>query len=86
MIKVLESNKHLTATQKRHIEAMLNNGQAQAINKTRTLHYQIIKGSPVSDTSYEYVVRVANKSAWFVGETPKWRHEDISILYTKNKS
>lgn len=83
MITIL-NDCHITATEKRALELMIDSGMLSAYNKVRTKAYEIIKGTP-DKNAYIYDIRIHTKSAWFIGETPKWRSKNITIKHIKNK-
>jgi len=76
---------HATQTEKKSIEKMLSSGMMHAYNKNDTKRYEIIQGTPIKsgNEGWEYIVRIWDKSAWFVGESPKWRTRNITIIYKK---
>ena len=76
---------HATQTEKKSIEKMLSSGMTHAYNKPDTKRYEIIQGTPIKSGSegWEYVLRIWDKSAWFVGEPPKWRTREITITHKK---
>ena len=76
---------HATQTEKKSIEKMIASGLMRASNKPDTKRYEIIQGTPIKsgNEGWEYVVKIWDKSAWFVGESPKWRTRNITIIHKK---
>lgn len=83
MITIL-NDCHLTATEKRALEIMIDSGMISAYNKVRTKAYEIIKGTPDKD-NWIYDVKILTKSKWFVGDAAKWRTKNIQIKHIKTK-
>ena len=80
MVTLLKGN-HLTATDKKHIEALFQSGRTQA--KINRATWVIVQGSP-SDNEYTINKYVNDRGIGWIGSELRQSKYSFTIRYTKN--
>lgn len=83
MIQLIQGY-HITATEKRAIETMIDNGMTGARNRPDTKRYSILQGTPTNN-GYIFKIQIGTKAKWTIGDIAKWRYSEVEIQHTKTK-
>ena len=69
---------HLTATEKKAILQIVNNGWAYATNRPKTKSYTV-KSAYQAGSEYIYDIRIGTKATHSIGQAPTWQYNSVKI-------
>jgi hypothetical protein len=76
-LKIMEGD-YLTATERRAVQAMLQNNWTTAHNQPCTKSYRITRL-----TGLDFDLEIGTKAVWAIGDIAKWRYYMYKIGYKK---
>lgn len=77
------TDQHITATERKSILTMLNNGWVQCNNRPRTKHYCIVQGTPLQGGKWEYRIEIKTRETTTIGAPVTTTKRVVKFIYNK---
>ena len=77
------SAQHITATERKSILTMLNNGWVQCNNRLRTKRYSIVQGTPLQGGKWEYKIEIRTRETTTIGAPVTTTKRTVKFIYNK---
>jgi hypothetical protein len=78
-----QSAQHITATERKSILTMLNNGWLYCTNRPRTKQYTVIQGTPLQGGKWEYKIEVRTRETTTIGAPVTTTKRTVKFIYNK---
>lgn len=77
------STQHITATERKGILTMLNNGWVQCNNRPKTKHYCLVKGTPLQGNKWEYLIEIQTRETTTIGAPVTTTKRIVKFIHSK---
>ena len=76
-------SQHITATERKSILTMLNNGWLHCNNRPKTKQYCVVQGSPLKGNKWEYKIQIQTRETTTIGAPVTTTKRIVRFIYSK---